>query len=205
MTPSSLIIAIAGPSCGGKTLLARALAERLRNQGPAILPLDAYYRDLSHLPLPERARGNFDAPDALDADRLIRDFGTLVSGEDVRIPVYDFAAHTRTSDSVLLPAGACVIVEGVHALYWPEIRESATLRVFVAADEGECLRRRILRDTVERGRTEASVRAQFEQTVMPMYRQFVGPARRFADLVLDSTAPVAALLEQVMAALPAER
>ncbi|HNY85556.1 MAG TPA: uridine kinase, partial [Candidatus Hydrogenedentes bacterium] len=52
------------------------------------------------------------------------------------------------------------------------------------------LRRRIARDTRERGRTEESVRRQYEETVRPMADRWCRPTRAHAGLVLDGALPV---------------
>ena len=66
------VIAIAGGSGSGKSTLAAALLEAMGNDSVALLPIDAYYHDLSHLAPEEREAVNFDHPDALDLDRGCR-------------------------------------------------------------------------------------------------------------------------------------
>ncbi len=191
-------IGIAGPSCSGKTRLAQAVARRL--EAP-VLALDSYYRDLSHLPLAERARVNFDEPAALDHALIAEHLRLLSQGSPVRKPVYDFAAHTRLAATELVMPRAFVVVEGLFALYWEDLRRFYEVAVFVRLDDRECFRRRLERDVRERGRTPESVREQYQATVRPMAERYILPTAGFASLVVSGDRPleepVAAILAQL--------
>jgi uridine kinase len=181
------LIGIGGPSCSGKSEGARRLARILR---APMLALDAYYRTLGHLPLEERANTNFDAPDALDAELIVQHVRSLKHGKAVDEPLYDFARHERTATVRRVHPADYVIVEGLFALYWHEVRELLDFRIYIGAEHETCLARRIYRDVRERGRTEESVRRQFETTVRPMAEQWVAPTAQYADLVLEGGAPL---------------
>jgi uridine kinase len=188
------IIAIAGPSCAGKTELARYLSRRLT---APILPMDAYYRDLAFLPLEARCKFNFDIPDSVDHALLLEHLTALAAGRSIQRPVYDFTIHTRAPISETVTPGRCLIVEGLFALYWDDIRSLVGTKVFVDAPDEVCLARRQVRDVIERGRTPESVLKQYVETVRPMAELYVRPARRFADLVVSGEVP----LEQSSAAV----
>lgn len=178
------LIGIAGPSGAGKTTLAQRLAREL--QAP-ILSLDAYYRSLDALPPAERERVNFDHPSALDHALLIEQLTALAAGRTIQVPVYDFATHTRTGETVPLAAPGFAIVEGLFALYWEEVRAQLATRVFVEAGDAVCFTRRLERDTRERGRSVESVQLQYRETVRPMAERYVLPTRAFADVVVGGT------------------
>jgi len=181
------LIGVAGPSCAGKTELSRGLAAQL----PAIvLPLDCYYIDLAGRTLEERARFNFDEPDALDHVLFVRHVRALSAGLAIDRPVYDFAAHARTSAVERVLPAPFIVVEGLFVLYWAELRSMLRTRIFVDLPDEPCLQRRILRDVNERGRTPASVRRQFAETVQPMAALHVRPTRVFADLVIAGDNPI---------------
>ncbi|MBV9181966.1 MAG: uridine kinase [Acidobacteria bacterium] len=182
--PSSnlYMIAIAGPSCAGKTELANALAVQLRC---SILQLDSYYRDLSAIPARERAGKNFDDPAALDHELLIQQVHALHQGQSVERPVYDFATHTRFPQRERFCVHRFLILEGLYALYWPELRKLAATKVFVQVPDTICLNRRKRRDVIERGRNVDSVVKQFTKTVQPMASLYLQPTREYADLVLS--------------------
>lgn len=199
------VVAIGGPSGAGKTALAEEVARRLERRCVR-LPLDAYYKPLWNVEPRERERRNFDHPDALDWPLIEEHLETLAAGKPVRVPVYLFDQHTRAQTTRRLAASEVVIVEGILALHHAGVRQRASLRAFVEADQAECLRRRIHRDIHERGRTRDSVLAQYRATVEPMNARYVLPSRRFADLVLSGQAPLqetaAQLLQRILAGLP---
>src|SRR5262249_20831615 len=149
-------IGIAGPSCSGKTAIARRLAEQLPEA--AIVSLDSYYRDLPHMPFEERCRVNFDHPGSLEWELLNQHLQTLTEGRTFDEPVYSFAAHARTAQTARIHPGEFVIVEGLFVLYWPELRAILNTKVYVQTDLDVCFARRLARDVAERGRTPESVR-----------------------------------------------
>lgn len=181
------IIAIGGPSCAGKTELATGLTRELHCP---VLLLDRYYRDLSALPPAERARVNFDAPDALDHELLVEQVRALSRGESIERPDYDFATHTRIPRVESFTAGEFLILEGLFALYWPELCELASTKIFVNAPDDVCFHRRQVRDIAKRGRTLESVITQFRETVQPMAERYVRPTSKYADLVLSGEQPL---------------
>ena len=190
------VIGIGGASCAGKTLLAEAVAARLNDA--LVLPVDAYYRDLSRLTEGERAGVNFDEPAAIDHQLLASHLGHLRDMRAVDRPVYDFATHTRCSQTRRVGPAAYVIVEGLLALYWRELRVMMDAAVFVDAPETECLARRTARDVRDRGRTPESIRNQFDETVVPMFQKWCAQTRCHADIVLDGLEPVGALADSVI-------
>jgi uridine kinase len=176
------LIGIAGPSGSGKTFLARHLKSALAAE---VLELDRYYRDLSHLPLAERVRMNFDSPEALEHELLIEQVARLRNRETVQLPVYDFTTHTRTARKELLQPSQVIIVEGLFTLHWPGLRELLSTKVYVDLHDELCLARRTARDVRERGRTAESVLEQYEATVAPMARRYVRPTIAHADVVVS--------------------
>jgi len=195
MSESSYLIGIAGPSGAGKSYLARHLAARLR---APVLALDHYYRDLSHMPVEERARTNFDNPAALDHELLMSQVVELSEGRAVEIPTYDFSVHTRTGLTQPFQPAAFVIVEGLFTLHWPELRRVLGTGVYVDMADDVCLQRRQERDVRERGRTPESVVEQFHATVAPMAERYVRPTEAHAHVVVFGAAPIEDAVESVL-------
>ncbi|HWS95048.1 MAG TPA: uridine kinase [Candidatus Methylomirabilis sp.] len=187
MAATSYLIGIAGPSGAGKSYLAWHLANRL---SVPVLALDHYYRDLSHLPLEQRAHSNFDEPAALEHELFIAHVADLHAGRAIRVPTYDFSSHARTSVTQTFEPAPFILIEGLFTLHWPELRRLLGTGVYVDMTDDVCLRRRQERDVSERGRTPESVVEQFRATVAPMADRYVRPTRLHAHLVLSGNAPV---------------
>ena len=190
------LIGIAGPSGAGKTDLARHLAAKLQGR---VLALDRYYRDLSHLPLEERARVNFDAPEALDHELMVEQVAALRSNETVQLPVYDFSTHTRTPRTEVVRPSDVIIVEGLLTLHWFSLRRLLGTKVFVDLNDEACLTRRQARDVRERGRTPQSVMQQYAATVAPMAQRYVRPSIVHADVVVSGAEPIGDGVSRVLA------
>ena len=185
MSMTVTLIGIAGGSGSGKTRLAHELAEALGHDRVSLVPFDAYYKDLRHLDVDERNQVNFDHPDSLDDDLFGFQLEGLAEGLDVAIPVYDFNEHRRADDLHILPAHEIVIAEGILLFAFPEIAARFDFKVFRECSEQVRFERRLARDVNERGRTEASVRAQFEASVAPMHDEFVEPSKHLADRIVS--------------------
>ncbi len=198
-TTRPVLIGIGGCSGSGKTTLARELATEL---DAILFPLDLYYRDLSRLPLATRKKTNFDHPDSLESELILRHVQDLSRGEPIDRPIYDFSTHSRVQDRIdRVTPTPFVIVEGILALHYPELLPLYTLRVYVDAPHEVCLNRRIYRDVRERGRTEESVREQFHATAKPMAEAFVLPSRDCADLCVDGCEALDWSIESVLSTL----
>jgi len=190
------VIGIAGCSGSGKTTLALELASQLE---ATLFPLDLYYRDLSAFPLDSRHKLNFDHPDSLESELILEHVRALAHGKPIQRPVYDFRTHTRVAGAYeLLVPSRFVIVEGILALHYDELLPLYNVSVYVDAPHEVCLVRRIHRDTHERGRTEQSVREQFQATARPMADLFVLPSAARATLTVDGTEALDWSVEQVL-------
>ena len=192
----SVVIGIGGCSGSGKTTLARELATQL---DATLFPLDLYYRDLSQFPLDSRHKQNFDHPDSLESELIIEHVRALAAGKPIQRPVYDFKTHSRVAGAFdpVVPAGV-VIVEGILALHYNELVSLYDFSVYVNAPNEICLKRRIYRDMLERGRTEQSVREQFEATARPMAEKYVLPSAARATATVEGTDSLDWSVEQVL-------
>lgn len=178
----SFIIGISGGSGSGKTTLVHRLQQDFPEK-TEVLYLDDYYKSLASLPMEERARVNFDHPDALDGDLIARHLLALRRGECVESPVYDFACHDRQAKTRWVSPAPVILVEGVLLFALPQLQPLMDYRVFVDAGEETRLQRRLRRDVQERGRTPESVQQQYRRTVQPMFRQYVEPGKRVCSLL----------------------
>jgi uridine kinase len=179
-----MMVGIIGGSGSGKTWLAKKLVEKLGPDRAATICQDSFYKDLSHLSGPDRAKVNFDHPNALDWAAFSKCLTHVTSGRVARIPIYNFATHTREGDEVVLARRPVVIFEGLWLLHRPALRRFFQLSVFIDASAELCLERRLARDISERGRCREEVSAWFGERVLPMQRQFVDPQSWYSNFVL---------------------
>jgi uridine kinase len=194
-----VVLGVGGCSGSGKTTLARELASQL---DAVLFPLDFYYRDLAHLSRAERDHYNFDHPESLEHDLIVRHVEQLRQNQSIDRPNYDFNTHSRVKDVTdRLEPQAFIIVEGILALHYANLTPLYDLTVYVDAPHDVCLTRRIYRDTRERGRTEESVREQFETYARPMADEYVLPSRDHADLTVNGTEALDWSIEAVLAEL----
>jgi uridine kinase len=178
------VIGVAGGSGSGKTTVVRSIVQSLGDDQVSLLEQDRYYRDRGDLRLEERAALNYDHPDSLENDLLVRHVHDLRRGVAVQVPIYDFARHARETDTQLVEPRRAIIVEGILIFTDPELRKSMDVKVFVDADGDTRFIRRLQRDISDRGRTVASVIDQYLGTVKPMHLEFVEPSKRYADIII---------------------
>lgn len=179
-----IIIGIAGGTGSGKTTVVKSIVESIPPHRVALLPLDSYYKDSSHVPVEERQLIIFDHPDAFDWDLLLEHVRMLKRGEAVERPVYSYLTCTRQKETVRIEPREVVIIEGILALSEPRLCGMMDLKVFVDADPDERLIRVIQRDIVERGRTVEAVMERYIRVLKPMHVGFIEPAKRYADLII---------------------
>lgn len=179
-----LVIGIAGGTGSGKTTVANVILERVGANNITYLPHDAYYKDLTSLPSTQRSQVNFDHPDSLETDLLIRHINALKSWQPINLPIYDFKTHTRTSQTFTIQPQNVIIVEGILIFVEPALRYLFDVKIFVDTAPDICFIRRLQRDISERGRTTESVINQYLSTVRPMHQEFVEPSKRYADVII---------------------
>ena len=184
MERNCIIIGVAGGSGSGKTTIARKLLETFEAQDAVLVEQDAYYKDLHIESIEERAKMNFDHPDAIEFELLREQLLSLVEGKEIERPIYDFSTHMRKEETVRIKPSKIIIVEGILIFAVPEIRELFDVKIFVDTDADEMLIRRMERDIKERGRTFESIRDQYLSTVKPMYLEFAEPSKRYADVII---------------------
>jgi len=179
-----MVIGVAGGSGSGKTTVVSRIVESLGTEQVTVLEHDRYYRDRNDLRLEERAALNYDHPDSLETDLLVRHLLDLRAGRSIELPVYDFARFVRqAARETVLPRRA-IIVEGILIFTDAELRQLMDIKVFVDTDDDTRFIRRLQRDITERGRTVQSVIEQYLGTVKPMHLEFVEPSKRYADIII---------------------
>ena len=181
---SPFVIGVAGGSGSGKTTVVRKIVESLGLDQVTLLQHDRYYRDRNDLRLEERAALNYDHPNSLETDLLVKHVRDLKNGKAVDVPQYDFTRHARLSETETFQPRRALIVEGILIFADAALRELMDIKVFVDTDSDTRFIRRLQRDVAERGRTMESVVDQYQSTVKPMHLEFVEPSKRYADVII---------------------
>lgn len=182
--PQPIIIGVAGGTASGKTTVSSKILEAVGPDRLAYIEHDAYYRDLSHLPMEARKAFNFDHPDALENELLIAHLEALLQGRSVRVPVYDFAQYIRTGQLRCVEPRRVILVEGILIFADKILREMMDIKIYVDTDADLRFIRRLQRDVLERDRSVDQVIEQYLETVRPMHMEFVEPSKRYADVII---------------------
>jgi uridine kinase len=195
----SIIIGVAGGTASGKTTVADAILGRVGGDRIAYIQHDSYYRDLSHLPLEERRKLNFDHPDALETKLLVRHLQQLQAGQPIEVPTYDFATYQRRDETRRVKPRRVILVEGILIFVDRELREMMDVKLYVDTDSDLRFIRRLQRDIKERDRTLETVINQYLNTVRPMHLEFVEPSKRYADVIIPAGGFNEAAIQMIVA------
>jgi uridine kinase len=179
------IIGIAGGSGSGKS----TFTNRLKNffgENITVIYHDNYYRANDKLSMEERRKINYDHPQALETDLLVKHLEKLKAGKSIKCPVYDFTQHNRSDKTITIHPSRVIVVEGILIFQDERLRDAFDIKIFVEADADERILRRVVRDMDERGRELQDIIEHYLATVKPMHYLYVEPTRNVADIVLNS-------------------
>ncbi|OIP36396.1 MAG: uridine kinase [Deltaproteobacteria bacterium CG2_30_63_29] len=192
-----VIVGVAGGTGSGKTTLAKKVCEGV-GSGASLVQHDWYYKNQSMLTREELAMVNFDHPDALDNELLIRQLEALKRGEAIQAPIYDFKTHARAVETLEIKPNKVIVVEGILLFAIDELRDLFDIKLFVDTDADIRVFRRVRRDIRERGRDFESIRRQYYETVRPMHLRYVEPSKRTADLIIPEGGQNRIALEMII-------
>lgn len=178
-----MAIGIAGGTGSGKTTITRLLSERF-GKDVSVIYYDNYYKAHDDLTYDERAKINYDCPDAFDTELFLEDVAKLKRGEDVLCPVYDYTVHNRSNQTLLIKSAPVILLESILLLSDERIRDLLDIKIFVDTDADVRILRRIMRDVKERKRSLESVVEQYLTTVKPMHEMYVEPSKRYANIII---------------------
>ncbi|MBQ1263824.1 MAG: uridine kinase [Oscillospiraceae bacterium] len=192
-----MVIGVAGGTGSGKTTLVKALVERFGSE-ITVLSHDNYYKRHENMTYDERAKLNYDHPDAFDTDQMVEHLRLLRNGVAIDCPTYDFTVHNRADETLHIEPSSVIVVEGILIFENKELCDLMDIRIFVDTDTDVRLCRRIRRDVKKRARTIESVIEQYLTTVKPMHEQFVEPSKRNAHLIVPEGGKNVIALEMIV-------
>ena len=197
------VIGVAGGSGSGKSTVTREVLASIGPEMAAVVMQDDYYSDQSHLSPEERRKTNYDHPQAFDWPLMVQQVQALCRGEAIEMPLYDYAADNRSSNTMTVQPAPVIVVEGLFALFDADLRKMMSLKIFVDTAADVRFIRRLQRDISERGRSTESVIQQYLDTVRPMHKQFIEPTKRHADVIFPhgANAPAVDIITTKVASL----
>ena len=180
----SILIGIAGGTGSGKTSIAKELSSNFSKSDIILIEQDSYYKDLSDISISEREKINFDHPNSIDFSLMIKHLENLKSGIETKIPIYDFATHTRKKSTKTINKHRIILLEGIFSLFNDKIRDMMNIKIYIDTPNDLRIIRRIKRDIEERNRTLESIIKQYYENVRPMHIKFVKPTKQYADIII---------------------
>ena len=181
-----LILGIAGGTGSGKTTVVNQILNELPNEEVTVISQDSYYNATDDLTYKERTKINFDHPRAIDFDLLVQHLAELKENNAIEQPIYSFAKHNRTKDTIITHPSKVLIVEGILIFTNKELRDMIDIKIYVHADSDERLIRRMRRDIQDRGRDMDEVLQRYQETLKPMHEQFIEPTKMYADIIIPN-------------------
>lgn len=180
-----VILGIVGDSAAGKTTLTAGIAAILGRDRVATICTDDYHKYDRR----ERAERGISAlhPDCNHIDIMEQHLKLLRQGQPILKPVYDHSTGTLVRPEYVAPR-PYIIVEGVLGYHTRPMRECYDVKVYLQPDENLRTRWKIQRDTTKRGYTREQVLKQIEARI-PDVRDYIGPQRTFADIVVSFYPP----------------
>lgn len=195
------IVGITGGSASGKTSFLKNLMSSFDEDQLCLISQDNYYRSRDKVPVDENGVHNFDLPEAIDYKLYAKHISELRDGRDVEQLEYTFNNPKIVPKTLVFKPAPIIIVEGIFVFYFKEIERLLDLKIFIDAKEHIKLKRRIIRDQVERGYDLTDVLYRWENHVFPTYEQFIKPSKIDTDLVIPNNKNFKKGLEVVTAFL----
>ncbi len=180
------VIGLTGVSGSGKTAFLHKLVEEFPATKICLVSQDHYYHPRDEQVADENGVINFDTPEAIDDAALVRDVKLLREGNKVEKEEYTFNNPKKKPKKLLFSPAPLVIIEGIFVLHYPRLQPLIDLKVFIDTKSHLALKRRIIRDQVERGYDLEDVLYRFENHVMPSYEKYVRPSKAEADVVIPN-------------------
>jgi uridine kinase len=180
------IVGITGGSASGKTLFLEKLLNSFESHQVCLISQDNYYKPRHQQPIDDRGIHNFDTPHSIDFEQYADDIRKIHNGETVYRQEYTFNNPNKIPKVLEFAPAPVVVVEGIFVLYYPELADLLDLKVFIDAKDYIKLKRRIVRDKVERGYDLDDVLYRYEKHVMPTYEKYIEPFKHEADIIVPN-------------------
>lgn len=180
------IVGITGGSASGKTRFLNQLSTTFSRKEVCVLSQDNYYKSAHEQVRDEQGHINYDLPEGIDLDEFRNDILKISQGEVVKRREYRFQHEEQRGEWLEFSPAPIVIIEGLFIFYRNDIFNQFDLKIFIDAQDEIKLNRRLTRDTAERNIPADFVLYQWENHVMPAYRQYLLPYKEQADMIINN-------------------
>lgn len=180
------LVGIIGGSGSGKTYFLNRLLEGLGAENACLISQDHYYKPKEEQPIDQNGWVNFDLPQSIDEAAFTNDIRRLLRGEEVVRQEYTFNNAEKVPEQLLFSPRPVIIIEGLFVCSFLKVSEMLDLRVFIETKMHLKIKRRIIRDSIERGYDLDDVLYRYEHHVAPAYEKYVAPYRDEADLIVPN-------------------
>jgi uridine kinase len=179
-------VGISGGSGSGKTYFLKKLLSAFGPDELCLISQDNYYRPLAQQPVDGRGVENFDLPESIDEADYTRDLLQLRAGQPAQRLEYTFNNTTVVPAMLTFEPRPIVVVEGLFVFYFREIAKLLDLKIFVDASDVVKIRRRIIRDNLERGYDLDDVLYRYEHHVLPSFEKYISPTKSEVDFIIPN-------------------
>ncbi len=186
MQPQPFIVGITGGSASGKTSFLNRLVHSFSPNDICLISQDNYYKPIEEQPQDMNGVPNFDTPDSIDLQTYKNDIAALKSGKTVERLEYTFNNPNVKPKLLVFNPSPIIIVEGIFVFYFQELAKLLDLKIYIESRESTKLKRRIIRDKVERGYDLDDVLYRWEHHVIPTYEKYISPFKHEADVVIPN-------------------
>lgn len=192
------LIGITGGSASGKTLFLKELLNQFDPSDICLISQDNYYIPRDEQPVDENGVQNFDLPHSIDAKEFAADIMKIKSGQDFERMEYTFNNPNAKPEMLQFKAAPIVVIEGLFVMHYKEVKDLLDLKLFIDVKAHIKLKRRILRDKLERGYELDDVLYRFEKHVMPTFDKYLEPLKGEADIIIPNNQSFDKALEVII-------
>ncbi|WP_026999620.1 uridine kinase family protein [Eisenibacter elegans] len=180
------VVGVSGGSGAGKTFILSHLVEKLGADNVCLISQDNYYLPRESQPLDEEGIHNFDTLRSVDMERCFQDVEAVLKGQTVELQEYTFNNPNKKPKTLCFSPKPIILVEGIFIYNHPLLRDLIDLKIFLDVSEHIRLKRRVLRDNVERGYDLQDVLYRYEKHVYPAYGKYISPFKKKVDLIIPN-------------------
>lgn len=180
------IIGISGGSGSGKTTFIRELMSRFEPTQVCLISQDNYYKPVDQQPLDHKGIPNYDTPFSINIQELVEHITELKNNRAVSKMEYNFNNPSLHTSLLTFEPAPVLVIEGIFLFDCKPLADLFDFKIFIETKDHLRFKRRILRDTEERGNPLDEILYRMEEHVEPGYKRWVEPYKEEADMIIPN-------------------